>query len=631
MVRRSSLLIVVVAALLAVSAPGLAVETNVYGDPGSSDFSTAMAVTVDDAGAAYVVGVFFGEFQGNTSTEWDIWMARVGANGSFDWLLTWDAPEIDGTDFSQLNWESPEWVSSDSEIIAGPSGVVAARIGSTVVTATPAGGNAEHHVITTGLNEPTMVNDGELGLVGWEYKGTDGFDVDQFGIARERLDGSEVWYTHLGDRGGNQPLVRPDGSIVAGTKLARLGFQTPAVRVLQLSSSGALQWTTDIYDACFQNGKSIISLGDTIGVLLEPPQTAIPSLCDVDREMVASLDQDSGAVVAQRTLKDTLNIIWCDDPRLGIIEEAFGFGFVDGDECGGSDVFWTDVNYTLLEDGSSIEAFALAGMHIVGQGNLGYGILRTTATADRWNLAQFEYLGPATGLMPYDMVLSDEGPIVVGRVFNTAWIDQPAGAWANPSSQAGAATVMTSTFEPSGRFLDDNQSVFESDIEWLASEGITKGCNPKEGNTEFCPTANVTRGQMAAFLVRALGLTDDGGGNLFVDDDGTVFESAIDKLAAAGITKGCNPKEGNTRFCPNQPVTRGQMAAFLVRAMGYTDAGDGDLFIDDDGSIFESAIDKLATAGVTRGCNPKEGNTKFCPNSNVTRGQMAAFLRRALG
>ncbi len=52
-------------------------------------------------------------------------------------------------------------------------------------------------------------------------------------------------------------------------------------------------------------------------------------------------------------------------------------------------------------------------------------------------------------------------------------------------------------------------------------------------------------------------------------------------------------------------------------------------FNDDDGSIFEDAIEKLATAGITRGCNPPE-NTRFCPTDRVTRQQMAAFLNRAL-
>ncbi len=176
------------------------------------------------------------------------------------------------------------------------------------------------------------------------------------------------------------------------------------------------------------------------------------------------------------------------------------------------------------------------------------------------------------------------------------------------------------------QFYDSAESVFAGDILWLADSGITTGCNA--AGDMFCPDDVVTRGQMAAFLVRALGLSsrlDDP----FVDDDVSIFQGDIEKLAAAGITKGCNPPV-NDRFCPNESVTRGQMAAFLVRALGYTDDGGGDLFGDDNGSVFESAIDKLATAGVTRGCNPPV-NDRFCPAAPVTRGQMAAFLHRALG
>ena len=52
----------------------------------------------------------------------------------------------------------------------------------------------------------------------------------------------------------------------------------------------------------------------------------------------------------------------------------------------------------------------------------------------------------------------------------------------------------------------------------------------------------------------------------------------------AGITQGCNPPT-NDLYCPNDRVTRGQMAAFLVRALGYTDDGEGNVFTDDDGSV----------------------------------------------
>ena len=53
-------------------------------------------------------------------------------------------------------------------------------------------------------------------------------------------------------------------------------------------------------------------------------------------------------------------------------------------------------------------------------------------------------------------------------------------------------------------FDDDDGVVFETDIEWLAATGVTKGCNPPD-NTEFCPHEFMTQGQMAAFVGRALG------------------------------------------------------------------------------------------------------------------------------
>jgi hypothetical protein len=124
--------------------------------------------------------------------------------------------------------------------------------------------------------------------------------------------------------------------------------------------------------------------------------------------------------------------------------------------------------------------------------------------------------------------------------------------------------VTCSVLADQGLFSDDNDSVFEADIEWLATEGITQGCNPP-ANTRFCPDDPVTRGQMAAFLVRALAYTDRGTVD-FTDDNGSVFEADIERLATEGITFGCNPP-ANTRFCPDDPVTRGQMAAFLKRAL----------------------------------------------------------------
>jgi hypothetical protein len=174
-------------------------------------------------------------------------------------------------------------------------------------------------------------------------------------------------------------------------------------------------------------------------------------------------------------------------------------------------------------------------------------------------------------------------------------------------------------------FLDIVGHLFENDIEWLAREDITRGCNPPDNNL-FCPNDVVTRGQMAAFLNRFLNLPPATRDH-FTDDNGSTFESDINRLAEAGVTRGCNPP-ANDRFCPNDRVSREQMAAFIVRALeltenthpGFNDVRSSNTFVND--------IGKLATAGVTRGCNPP-ANTNFCPKDHVTRGQMAAFLHRS--
>ncbi len=190
-----------------------------------------------------------------------------------------------------------------------------------------------------------------------------------------------------------------------------------------------------------------------------------------------------------------------------------------------------------------------------------------------------------------------------------------------------AAVAAASELGPGGTFSDDNGNIHEPNIEAIAAVGVTKGCNPP-ANNRFCPASSVTRGQMAAFLVRALNLPSTGT-DFFTDDGGSAFENDINRLAAAGITKGCNPPDNN-RFCPDTNVTRAVMAAFLVRAFDYTDTGGGGLFGDTPGSIFANDIDRLATAGVTKGCNPPE-NDRFCPDELVLRDQMASFLARALG
>ncbi len=177
---------------------------------------------------------------------------------------------------------------------------------------------------------------------------------------------------------------------------------------------------------------------------------------------------------------------------------------------------------------------------------------------------------------------------------------------------------------PSSGFWDvDDSHAFTEDVAWLAQEDVTRGCNAP-WNDEFCPDDPVTRGQMAAFLVRALDLPT--GDSPFTDTTGSGFESEIDALYRSGITQGCDVGDP-TRFCPDEQVTRGEMAAFLVRALDLAPAQS--LFTDAAGSVFEAEIGALAAAGITRGCDPFDA-ARFCPDEPVTRGQMAAFLRRPL-
>jgi hypothetical protein len=133
---------------------------------------------------------------------------------------------------------------------------------------------------------------------------------------------------------------------------------------------------------------------------------------------------------------------------------------------------------------------------------------------------------------------------------------------ADDVTRAQMAIFLTRAFHlppASTDYFDDDDGVTgEGSINAVALAGITGGCAPRR----YCPAAFVTRAQMAMFLDRALHLpptTTD----YFDDDDGRTGEAATNRLAAAGITGGCATR----RFCPSALVTRAQMAGFLKRAL----------------------------------------------------------------
>ena len=104
----------------------------------------------------------------------------------------------------------------------------------------------------------------------------------------------------------------------------------------------------------------------------------------------------------------------------------------------------------------------------------------------------------------------------------------------------------------------------------------------------------------------------------------TWWTAHTERLAQLGITQGCttNPPQ----YCPNQPVTRAQMATFLTKAFQLPPAPPTN-FTDTTHNTHHHNINALHAAGITKGChtNPPQ----YCPNQPTTRAQMATFLTRA--
>jgi hypothetical protein len=183
-------------------------------------------------------------------------------------------------------------------------------------------------------------------------------------------------------------------------------------------------------------------------------------------------------------------------------------------------------------------------------------------------------------------------------------------------------------------FIDVATGYWAQDfIERLYSAGITGGCaaNP----LRYCPEEIVSRAQMAVFLERGIHGSSYSppavGDSTGFSDVPLSYWSAgwIKQLADEGITGGC----GADKYCPENPVTRAQMAVFLLRAKygaSYTPPGlgSGTGFGDVSASHWAAAwIKQLVIEGITAGC----GSGNYCPEQPVTRAQMAVFLVRTFG
>ena len=204
--------------------------------------------------------------------------------------------------------------------------------------------------------------------------------------------------------------------------------------------------------------------------------------------------------------------------------------------------------------------------------------------------------------------------------------DRPATHWdARVEEATSTGATRTWTLHLGDSFTDVPRSHWAYPyVETVLHNGVAAGC----GATTYCPDALLTRAEMAVLLLA----TRHGAGWLPPPPTGAVFADVpsdhwagafIEQLAAEGITSGC----GAGAYCPNSPITRAEMAVFLLVA----EHGSAWLPPSPSGTVFDDVsaehwagafIEQLAAEGITSGC----GGGGFCPDASVSRAEMAVFL-----
>ncbi len=189
-----------------------------------------------------------------------------------------------------------------------------------------------------------------------------------------------------------------------------------------------------------------------------------------------------------------------------------------------------------------------------------------------------------------------------------------------PYALAPVAVYFTAAFKDvaAGYYAD-------AAIHGLTGARITVCC----GGAKFCPDAALTRAVMSVVLLRSKRGADyrppAATGIVFDDVQPETFAADfIEEAARAGISTGC----GAGKFCPESAVLRKEMAVFLLRAIegaSYMPPAATGIFSDVDDDPFKPWIDEIARRGYSIGC----GGTNFCPGQPLTRAEMAVWLVKA--
>ena len=187
-----------------------------------------------------------------------------------------------------------------------------------------------------------------------------------------------------------------------------------------------------------------------------------------------------------------------------------------------------------------------------------------------------------------------------------------------------SATAPESALAQTGGFADVAEDAYYSvPVSSLAERGVFAGTECDEG---FCPDDPIDRKTVAVWVVRVLDDEDPEpvSESRFDDVDAADFHARfIERMAQLGVTQGCGD---GSAFCPDDNMNRAEMAVFLARAYNPADGPDPDFADVADDAWYAADVARLAASGITKGCGD---GTRFCPDEDTLRGQMATFLYRA--
>jgi hypothetical protein len=404
----------------------------------------------------------------------------------------------------------------------------------------------------------------------------------------------------------NDVVQKSDGSYV-GAGFSQSGFMLPdADLLLQLGPNGEFtgciptEWTKTAEVA------TTVTAGVATTITETPDNPSGVTVIDaMALEHTTSAPSSSCTNVLPPFLSPSILLT---DVHIDPSHAGNGNGVAEPNEGVVVEPSWTNTGGTLLPLSSTTPEQQDDQLTNFDAGNTaGYGTVAAGATADCWTATGncFVAITPPNSSRP-----QQHWDIQFDETLNKSW----AFRW---------------TMHVGLSFADEpDTDQFYKYIETLFHNGITGGC----GSGNYCPTANVTRSQMAVFLLKG----EHGGSYAPPTCSGTVFADVpcpgspnvnwINQLHAEGVTGGC----GGGDYCPTNPVTRAQMAVFLLKAQhggAYTPPTcSATVFADVPcpGAQFVDWINQLHAEGITGGC----GGGDYCPTSPVTRGQMAVFLTR---